>query len=106
MDDPAPISPLETVVAVLLASVEQLRGVLDHMEDYERGGFSAPGADPPHVVLHRLLVDILEPVLTDEDVMTATERMLATVTRTVGAELFLVSRRRRPAPAPRRRRPL
>ena len=90
MRNKTPTPPAITaLIEAMLTSCGQLATIFDHME---RHRYDGPGAEPPAVVLARLLAEVLAALQQQhavEDIATAAQ-MLSSATDLVANELFLV----------------
>jgi hypothetical protein len=89
-NEPTTPPAIDALVEAMLNSCGQLAAVFDHMERHRN---TAPDAEPPAVVLGRLLKGILVPLPLRhgmDDIATAAE-MLSAATDLIAANLFLVS---------------
>jgi hypothetical protein len=83
---------IDALVNAMMASFGQLSLMLDHMQRHQAEGLSAPDAPPPPYVMAELVKDALAGLAQDhgEDDIATAAQMLASATRIVGEELFLV----------------
>ncbi|MCP9490204.1 MAG: hypothetical protein MSC31_10060 [Solirubrobacteraceae bacterium MAG38_C4-C5] len=83
-----PSPGLDELVDALLQSYGQLAVILDHMLAHSE--HASLDADPPLVVLRRLMKDVLTPMADEADAVATAARTVARVTDTLGKELLLV----------------
>ena len=93
MDDSQTVPAVDALALAMMNSFGQLSLILDHMHRYQAEGRSAPDAPDPAFVLADLLQQVLRDLVEEhriEDIATAAQ-MLASATRVVGEELFVVN---------------
>jgi hypothetical protein len=93
MHDSATLPAVDALALGMMNSFGQLSLILDHMHRYQAEGRSAPDAPEPPFVLADLLKEVLRGLVDEhpiDDIATAAQ-MLASATRIVGEELFVVN---------------
>jgi hypothetical protein len=92
MHDSETVPAVDALAMAMMNSFGQLALILDHMHRYQAEGKSAPDAPEPAFALADLLKRVLRGLADDhrtDDIATAAQ-MLASATRIVGEELFVV----------------
>lgn len=92
METDSPQPAVDALALAMMNSFGQLSLVLGHMHRYQAEGRSAPDALDPPFALTELLKDVLRSLAEEhetDDIATAAQ-MLATATRIIGDDLFIV----------------